>query len=278
MGTLKALGNFGGDLSLEQIAKIAGKRSRVLGYGAAVTKGLVWDFALRGTAVNLFTVIAPLYGVIEGTSLLTRTFVTPSAFTDVEKTFWNSTLGAFWHPSEFYDDPVNGSRVDSKNAIWDQRSGIWRDKADGKQLYLLAGTGNELKYLDILSNKQDVNGKGLLNKLSLIGNRLKIGVDLVDRAYSAGLFGTNPTTGLAKVNSLSDKTVKSLAGFWKALDKQNVAFSAALAILQPLAEPIFSNIKAGNFGRGYQAVGKAMEETFSAKVILNNSPRAAAKA
>ncbi|MDD5291994.1 MAG: hypothetical protein PHY46_02270, partial [Candidatus Omnitrophica bacterium] len=192
----------------------------ISGTALATEKTVLWNLGVRGTGINLLTVIAPLQGVIEATSAFTKKYISPSAYTPVERNLWNNTFGAFWNAQ---------SAVKYQNLIDE-----W-------------GKGGDFK-----------------NRLSLAGR-------FAERAYLSGLFGMN-NDGSNKINNLSelkDKfNEKGIGGVLGSLDKDNVNFSAALAILAPLAEPAFSNIRYKNIGKGFQAVGKGMEKTFGELVAV----------
>ncbi|MDD2679228.1 MAG: diguanylate cyclase [Candidatus Omnitrophica bacterium] len=214
--------------------------SRYAGNSLATAKGIIWDFGARGTTVNLFTVIAPLFGVIAATSWFTQKYISSSSYSKLEKTILDYTAGAF----------LNN---------------------DIKKGPLSINT-----YSDIVGGKGEkwAEAKGLWAKLSILGL-------LADRAYTASLFGTDANAKVkGDFKSMADAVSKlgSSGRIWNALDKSNVSFSAALALLYPVAEPFFSNIKPGNFGYKFQAVGKAMEDVFGGAAIAGISPRAAAQA
>ncbi|MFA5172691.1 MAG: hypothetical protein WC426_14105, partial [Sulfuriferula sp.] len=102
--------------------------------------------------------------------------------------------------------------------------------------------------------------QGFWNKLGVAGR-------FAETAYLSGLFGTTRGMGMG------ENKVKSFGQLWDTfnskgsreivglVDRENVWFSASLAVLSPLAEPAFSNIRFANGGRIFQALGKGMERT-----------------
>ncbi|MFA5337651.1 MAG: hypothetical protein WC330_04905, partial [Candidatus Omnitrophota bacterium] len=78
-------------------SRVFGQTNAFSGAALAGTRAVIWDFATQGTALNLVTVIAPLQGVVEGTSLFYKTYASPSIYTDFGRTVSDSTVGAFWN-------------------------------------------------------------------------------------------------------------------------------------------------------------------------------------
>ncbi|MFA5005511.1 MAG: hypothetical protein WC561_05265, partial [Candidatus Omnitrophota bacterium] len=193
------------------------KKPNFSGVAAAATRGFIWDFALKGTGLNLLFVIAPLQGVVESTSLLAQKYMIPIASTNFERSLLGSTIGAFWQP------------------------------------------GSETKYNDLAS----------WDSASSLSGKFGLATQYAQRAYLSGLFGVDPKTGKSNVEWLwsGDKKASAvgnmdLGQLWEAVDKTNVAFSAILAVASPLAEPLFSNIKAANFGRKFRAIGHGIGEVY----------------
>ncbi|MDD2689617.1 MAG: hypothetical protein PHT41_05670, partial [Candidatus Omnitrophica bacterium] len=83
--------------------------------------------------------------------------------------------------------------------------------------------------------------------------------DYAKRSYLTGLFGVNED-GSAKVKSFSEFPYWP-GQFWQKLDKSSAFFAVTLAVLQPFAEPVLGNIRAGNFGKSFQAAGEGIKAT-----------------
>ena len=77
-----------------KVSRLAGTYNVLKGIPLATAK-LGLDMTV-GSLGNLITVIAPLHGVVEGTSLISKKYLAPSAYTDLEYAMANSILGAFW--------------------------------------------------------------------------------------------------------------------------------------------------------------------------------------
>ncbi|MCG2708144.1 MAG: M20/M25/M40 family metallo-hydrolase, partial [Candidatus Omnitrophica bacterium] len=69
------------------------------------------NYGIGRTGFTLFAVIAPLSGVVEGTSWLFNKAVLPSAYTSFERAFFKSTFAAFWDDTKI-QDKATGKWVD----------------------------------------------------------------------------------------------------------------------------------------------------------------------
>ncbi|MFC1514936.1 hypothetical protein ACFL5X_03445, partial [Candidatus Omnitrophota bacterium] len=90
--------------------------------------------------------------------------------------------------------------------------------------------------------------------------RIGLLVEMFGQGYYAGIFGADSDV---KTFGQFIRTVINPVAFLREVDKMSLVFAYILTFLQPLAEPVFGNIRAGNFGRIFRATGKGVNETLS---------------
>ncbi|MFA5304033.1 MAG: hypothetical protein WDL99_00005, partial [Candidatus Omnitrophota bacterium] len=132
----------------EETPSLAG---RISGGTIAATRGIVWDVGLYGTGWNLLIVIAPLQGAVEGTSLFTKEFISPSIYSSMTRGFVDSTLGAFW------TTPLEAKRSGDMSLA------------------------SSKKYTDLIDAWNNPDAK--------FADKVNTVIDVAGRAYSAGLWG-----------------------------------------------------------------------------------------
>ena len=283
-----------------KVSRLAGTYNVLKGIPLATAK-LGLDMTV-GSLGNLITVIAPLHGVVEGTSLISKKYLAPSAYTDLEYAMANSILGAFWiTPLEAkrYGNINLASRIKYEDLIsrWNSSDSL------SKQVFT-AGRFAERAYLSGLYGvwaRQDIE-KGIrdLAKNEGVENYAAAGIDELSNKLGSkinpirqeleiavkekGYLGADKLSldriislidGSARIDRILDKDRltldKSFADNWSKIDKTNIYFSVALYFMNPVAEHLFSNIRLGNFGKGFRAAGKGWEkamESFLPKSII----------
>ncbi|MFC1675043.1 L,D-transpeptidase family protein, partial [Candidatus Omnitrophota bacterium] len=201
-------------------------------------------------AYTLFAVIAPLHAVVEQSSRLFKVFVIPSAQTGLERFFLNNTFGAFWRPAEYDQEGL-----------------------------LIPGTGSDLKY----------NGKGWFEQIrvayksGLLGSytvqdaEVELRQQLGEEAWK-GLSESerrNKLNNLLKTPEWQSKIERPKVPSFRALLSKgplalgdalwnadpghtSVIFSVVLAVLHQPLNALLSNIRAGDFGRKFRAIGKGL--------------------
>ena len=211
--------------------RVAGEKSsafsgRIAGNALAAQKTVLWDLGIRGTGTNILMVMAPLQGIIEGTSILTQKYIEPSAYTGFEKAAWNRTFGAFWNEDsavKFQD--LGGSKA------WDNASAF-------EKIVLSSQYAERSYFSGLFGTYEDGPNKGA----SRIGGFSDLANAFGGEAGRNGEAGN----GIARVLSTVDET--------------NVYFAGSLALLSPLAGKALSNIKHKNRGMKFQALAKGMDE------------------
>ncbi|MDD5566213.1 MAG: hypothetical protein PHG31_04930, partial [Candidatus Omnitrophica bacterium] len=275
--------------------------SKFGGASTAMTKAIAWDLGLRGTVGNLLFIIAPLSGAVETASLLSKRYLMPSAYSGFEYDLLDSTLGAFWiTPTEAsrYGDPTLASRRKYEDLLTQFKGsssladkfisglgiagrayasglyGQWQFKND---LFDLADEKN-IKDYERLSTKELIAQLGadadlIINRVRTVAESKGFGdwqsapaEDLISR-----LDGLVKVEHLNELVSLKDGKL-NIDLHIRDVERSNVAFSLALAVLNPVAASYFTNIKAGDFGRKFQAFGHGWEEGLGSLI-----PRTVAK-
>ncbi|MFA5350669.1 MAG: hypothetical protein WC357_04980 [Candidatus Omnitrophota bacterium] len=212
----------------------------------SVVKTIAVDHGLRGTAGTLFFVIAPLHIAVEGTSAIFKKYVVPSSNTWLERDFLNSTFAAFW------DEKTAGIKY---QGAWDpQNKGYVTSAWDIFKVGYKAGLLGVYTPQDFIAKKEKEVGRPLNNE--------EIGV-LLSQPDVKALMGTLKVKSLRELNSPA-----SLAkALYNADGGTNIWFSFILAIgHQPLSE-LLSNIKKGDFGRKFKAVGEGLEHSAGLGIV-----------
>ncbi|HAH21560.1 MAG TPA: hypothetical protein DCL49_11740, partial [Candidatus Omnitrophica bacterium] len=300
------IGGIGAAVALAGLARAASLRS--LGYekaGQAYThsaigklsggalafgKAAMWDFGAVRTGWNLATVIAPLAGAVEGASLLTKTYLMPSASTNFEHWLLGSTLGAFWitpEDAQRFGDMSLASRKKYDGLIekWNNANGLTDKMTTGLGFAGLAYSAGlwgqhlrqdleqPIREIARKENLKDWNEANIQDLVSRLGDKVNAAVyDLRIIAGKKGYAGADMMNaeqlvsriaGTAKVGSLLAKDGWSLSNEfkanWKKVEKSNIYFSLALAVAGPLANSVFPNIKMGGFGKTFQAAAEGWE-------------------
>ncbi|MDD5195256.1 MAG: hypothetical protein PHQ96_06270, partial [Candidatus Omnitrophica bacterium] len=239
---------------------------RIAGVGAATTKIFYVD-TVGSSALNLVMVIAPLNGEISLASSYTKEFLSPSAYTGIERGFYNATFGAFWTTRE------EAYITMKQNGFDTLQEAINKGVINPQSLTFLAYEG-----LGSFSSEK-----------SLYENAVT-GLQYADRAFWLGLGGQKENGEaaikgfgdyFARANGLTEKQWNDLSvqeafnkaatNFWngssyaktffeEGLSSTNLNFAVILNLAGPLAREILPNIKTFNFGTNFQKTIYSLEK------------------
>ena len=247
------------------------------GYSLMVSKGLVIDVGWRSLS-NLAVVIAPLMGATELASLVSKKVLLPSAATTLERSVGKSILG------QFYMTPLDAYKQrDMTLATGKKYKDNIADFNNAKTLFGKAyrvgnmfGRGYLAGFYGVWM-RQDLENLGDTQLNNLAKDRgLDKGIiidEKNDKAQTiankrsqiiASLAGTSRVERILAKNgkSLSDPRswfAKEFKSNWYLPSQQSIYFSVALTFLNPVAESVLNNIKAGNIGLRFQAATHAWE-------------------
>ncbi|MFA5287525.1 MAG: hypothetical protein WC394_04580, partial [Candidatus Omnitrophota bacterium] len=253
-------------------------QGKVGGIAGATAKGLVWDMVMRNTLGNLIFVMAPLQPVVEGLSLGAKQFLLSSAGSDFERAVYNNSLGNFWvtpldaqrarelsnlNP-QAKDTEASIKKYDGLRLGWNS-SNTFADKLIIAGAVMAKGWSSGFwgTWLGSDLDKMAVKDESAIRRIAADkgypdANNANIG-DLISRIAGTAkverIFRKEGSSRGAS-DSMFDSTFKSNL---LNVDKTNVYFALALGVLSPIASSVLTNIKWGDFGVKFQAVGHAWE-------------------